>query len=227
MRPFAARNANSAQLDELILPLEPESTQPTPPHRQLGAVVGRILAGESNAAVELHSALHRVIRNFALRQVGPVDAEDVVQETFLITLQTIQRGTIRNYDAIPGFARTVARRHIIRLIEQRTRSRSETTEEYLGLISDPKSNPEREVLASEKVAVMVDALKAMSSRDREILTRFYLHEQTKEQICAEMCLTATQFRLVKSRAKLSLEKRCCTQGKQTRFKVGPGLPTRQ
>jgi RNA polymerase sigma-70 factor (ECF subfamily) len=41
----------------------------------------------------------------------------------------------------------------------------------------------------------------LSDRDREILTRFYLDEQTQEQICGEMNLTETQFRLLKSRAK--------------------------
>src|SRR6266851_4698063 len=36
---------------------------------------------------------------------------------------------------------------------------------------------------------------------REILTRFYLYEQSQDQICSEMGLTLTQFRLLKSRAK--------------------------
>ena len=44
-------------------------------------------------------------------------------------------------------------------------------------------------------------LKTISARDREILTRFYLQEQSQEQICQEMSLTETQFRLLKSRAK--------------------------
>jgi RNA polymerase sigma-70 factor (ECF subfamily) len=41
----------------------------------------------------------------------------------------------------------------------------------------------------------------LPARDKEILTRFYLREQSQEQICAEMSLTETQFRLLKSRAK--------------------------
>jgi RNA polymerase sigma-70 factor (ECF subfamily) len=41
----------------------------------------------------------------------------------------------------------------------------------------------------------------LSDRDREILTRFYLDEQTQEKICEDMSLTETQFRLLKSRAK--------------------------
>jgi len=48
---------------------------------------------------------------------------------------------------------------------------------------------------------MVQVLQEISPRDREILTRFYLHGQEQDEICQEMNLTETQFRLLKSRAK--------------------------
>jgi len=48
---------------------------------------------------------------------------------------------------------------------------------------------------------MTSILRSLPDRDREILTRFYLDEQTQEQICEDMNLTETQFRLLKSRAK--------------------------
>ena len=38
-------------------------------------------------------------------------------------------------------------------------------------------------------------------RDREILTRFYLLGENRRQICSEMKLSYTQYRLLKSRAK--------------------------
>ena len=44
-------------------------------------------------------------------------------------------------------------------------------------------------------------LKGISRRDREILIRFYLLEESQELICRKMNLTDTQFRLLKSRAK--------------------------
>jgi len=47
---------------------------------------------------------------------------------------------------------------------------------------------------------------ALSQRDREILKRFFLQEQSQEQICREMALTETQFRLLRSRAKARLGK---------------------
>jgi len=43
-------------------------------------------------------------------------------------------------------------------------------------------------------------------KTRDILVRFYLKEQSQEQICREMSLTETQFRLRKSRAKEKFNK---------------------
>jgi len=48
---------------------------------------------------------------------------------------------------------------------------------------------------------MKQVLRSLSAKDQEILTRFYLDEQTQEEICEEMRLNETQFRLLKSRAK--------------------------
>ena len=51
---------------------------------------------------------------------------------------------------------------------------------------------------------MRQALRKMSTRDREVLTRFYLHEESPERIQTQMGLTPTQFNLLKSRAKARL-----------------------
>jgi DNA-directed RNA polymerase specialized sigma24 family protein len=44
-------------------------------------------------------------------------------------------------------------------------------------------------------------MNGISRRDREILRRFYVEEQSQETICEEMGLSYNQFRLLKSRAK--------------------------
>ena len=53
----------------------------------------------------------------------------------------------------------------------------------------------------QKEEIMEKVLGGVAARDREILTRFYLMEQTQEQICDQMNLTETQFRLLNSRVK--------------------------
>jgi DNA-directed RNA polymerase specialized sigma subunit len=55
------------------------------------------------------------------------------------------------------------------------------------------------------VAVVKKVLEKLCERDRDILIRFYYKEQDSEHICREMHLTATQFRLFKSRALV----KCC------------------
>ena len=52
----------------------------------------------------------------------------------------------------------------------------------------------------QRTELIEKVLSELADRDWEVLTRFYLHEQSQEQICAEMGLTETQFRLLKSRA---------------------------
>src|SRR5581483_10168180 len=68
-------------------------------------------------------------------------------------------------------------------------------------VADRNQNPEQEAILRQKAELMRSALQALSQRDRDILVRFYLKEQTQEQICQEMSLSETQFRLLKSRAK--------------------------
>ena len=68
--------------------------------------------------------------------------------------------------------------------------------------ADP--TPEEHACPCQKIELMKKALKEMSHREFDILTRFYLREQPPERICKEMRLTLTQFNLLKSRAKAKL-----------------------
>ena len=62
--------------------------------------------------------------------------------------------------------------------------------------------PEQAAIFREREELVNRIMAELSSRDREVLTRFYLSEQSPSRICVEMALTETQFRLMKSRAKV-------------------------
>ena len=57
------------------------------------------------------------------------------------------------------------------------------------------------MIARESHDVAMRVLNGLPPRDREVLVRFYLREQAADEICRDMGLTETQFRLIKSRAK--------------------------
>jgi DNA-directed RNA polymerase specialized sigma24 family protein len=83
-------------------------------------------------------------------------------------------------------------------------------------------NPEESMLQQERVVLMQRALQRLGNRQREILTRFYLQEQSKDQICADMGLSATQYRLLKNRAKTKVGKLMIGRSWTFVRPVGPG-----
>ena len=133
---------------------------------------------------------------------GMEELDDRVHDAFLIVLQAIQRGELREPERLMGFIRTIVKRQVAAHIDSAVHSRRDFQDlEPGGLLPDEGESPEESVISHEKVEIMETVLRSLSRRDREILTRFYLMEQTQEEICAEMDLSDTQFRLLKSRAK--------------------------
>ena len=165
-------------------------------------LVESIRAGDQDAMSQLYATFGRGVRYYLSRQLGAQEIDDKVHDTFLVVLGAIQRGELREPDRLMGYVRTVVRRlvatHIDRLVEER-RERTDLEDGYQ--MADDRIDPERDALRRQKVEIMEQVLHTISRRDREILTRFYLYEQSQEQICREMGLSDTQFRLLKSRAK--------------------------
>ena len=170
--------------------------------RNLVSLVSRVQRGEEAGMEELYLIFARGIRYYLCRQLGPQELDDKVHDSFLIVVQAIQRGELREPERLMGFVRTIVRRQVAAYIDRVVHIRREEMDIELGTrIADRRGNPEQEVAMREKAQLMQGVLARLSPRDREILTRFYLDEQPEEQICREMKLTETQFRLLKSRAK--------------------------
>lgn len=185
----AGANADSA------LPENPPTPRWTP-------LVEGALAGDAAAIEELYRLLARGIRFFLCRHLGSHDLDDRVHDTFLVIIRSIQSGGLREPERLMGFVRTIVRRQVASYIEESMLSRREQLDlEVSGRVADHRHDPEQQILREQRIQLMLQVLRSISPRDREILTRFYLYEQTQEQICEEMGLTETQFRLLKSRAK--------------------------
>ena len=165
-------------------------------------LVSRIRAGEEDALAELYQIFARGVRFYLCRQLGPHELEDRVHDTFLIVMQSVRRGDLREPERLMGFIRTIVRRQVSAYIEVAVSRRREHADLDAGMtMTDRGMTPEETAMRQQRRDLIMSVLRRMSARDREILTRFYLLEQRQEQICAEMSLTETQFRLLKSRAK--------------------------
>jgi RNA polymerase sigma-70 factor, ECF subfamily len=165
-------------------------------------LVRRIQGNEPAALEQLYHLISRGIKILIVRQLGRQEAEDRVHDTFLVVVRSIQRGELREPERLIAFARTVVRRRILQYMTRPASSkRDNLTGDAVTWIPDSDLSPEESAIRTQNSNIMESVLRAMSRRDQEVLTRFYLLEQAPEQICEEMDLTETQFRLLKSRAK--------------------------
>ena len=166
------------------------------------SLVSRLQAGNAAAMAELYQVFAKGIRFYLCRQVGPQELDDRVHDAFLVVVQSIQRGELRDPRRLMGFVRTVVRRMVAAQIDREVQFRRDTIDlDHGDRIADQRANPEKSIIMRQKINLIRDVLDKMSPKDQEILRRFYVDEQHPDQICSEMNLSITQFRLLKSRAK--------------------------
>ncbi len=173
-----------------------------PPKPGWGELIDRIRSGDVSGLEDLYHVFTTGIRFFLYRRLGPQDLDDKVHDAFLAVAQAIRKGDVREPERLMGFVHTIVRRQIAAHLESLTAARRCRTD--LGgavVLSDRSPDPERNAIDQENEEVALRILNSINPRDREVLIRFYLQEQPAPQICREMRLSGTQFRLIKSRAK--------------------------
>ena len=179
--------------------MEPATNFADPPWSGL---VEQIRNGNSSALEQMYHIFSTGIRFYLCRQLGPQDLDDKVHDVFLIIVQSIQKGELREPERLMGYVRTIVRRQVAAQIDDNVKARRNQADLEFGMaLSDRHPNPERSAIEHQNGELALRVLNSLPKRDREVLARFYLEEQPADQICREMGLTQTQFRLVKSRAK--------------------------
>jgi RNA polymerase sigma-70 factor (ECF subfamily) len=181
---------------------ESPDNREAPTERSWAPLVERIRLGDSSAVEELYNVFCKGVRFLLWRQLGQQDLDDRVHDIFLMVVQSIQRGEVREPERLMGYVRTVVRRQTAGYIEgAMSNRRRQVAIDVTVPIRDRAPSPEHRAIEAQNSAVAMRVLKSLPERDREVLSRFYLLEQTPAQICAELAITETQFRLIKSRAK--------------------------
>ena len=131
------------------------------------------------------SSLKFILGGWQVLATIPADAV-----VFLTVVQSIQKDGLRDPTRLMGFVRTIVRRQVSSRIDYLVHARRElVTLEQGPVIPDRKNTPEEQAIGGQQVELMISALRDMPVRHRDLLTRFYLHEQTQDQICRETDLT--------------------------------------
>jgi RNA polymerase sigma-70 factor (ECF subfamily) len=173
-------------------------------HTDNSLLVSRIIAGDTDAEAELVDwfkvAVFHIVANIARNESL---AEDFSQETFITIIRKIRNGDVEHPESLPSFVAKVARYHAIEQMRKlRRRNLSEDLEQAEQL-PDPSPNRLDELQTSEELHEIRELIQQLNPRYRILLLRFYIHEEPKEVICADLGLTPKQFDNVLHRARNS------------------------
>jgi RNA polymerase sigma-70 factor (ECF subfamily) len=175
-----------------------ESAKATAVYADWSDLVARIQSGETDGMEELYNLFSGGMRFYFVNRFGADEVDERIHDTFMVVVQAIRRGELREPDRLMGFVRTIVRRQVAAHIDLAAHKRP--TEIVEGS-EFRRENPEEAIAFHQRADLINRVLATLSERDREILTRFYVLEQSPDEICTAMALTETQFRLLKSRAK--------------------------
>lgn len=176
------------------------SVQPVVEHSR--ELVERIGHGDRTAESELIARYARGVRLILLKRTGnPQLASDLCQDTFVVMLRKLRAGELRNSDSLAAFISQTA----VNLSIQHFRKevRYEYSRDGIIELQAAHSDKNDEQLDSQTTRVMLDGvLKQLAvARDREILRRFYLSDDDKDEICRDLQLSSAHFDRVLYRAK--------------------------
>jgi RNA polymerase sigma-70 factor, ECF subfamily len=166
-------------------------------------LVHRIRAGEPGAEDELVQRYTRGVYFVINRSVSDKSAaEDVYQETFRLGLEKIRSGEVREPERLSGFICGVARNLVIEQLRKSARRESRQSSDLDRPIASHEPSALDQLLREEQSLLARQVLAALSSdRDRKVLYRFYIADDDKDEICAELGVSSLHFNQILCRAR--------------------------
>src|SRR5690348_14791735 len=162
--------------------------------------VTRIAGGDREAETEFVRRYQRGVRVLVRRHCRPNDpiVDDLAQDVLARVLERLRAGAIRDAAALPAYVQAT----IVHTTSAEYRARRAT--EGTTAIDDMPApdNPVERVGAEQLAAILRKVLAQLPvARDREILVRFYLDEQDKDEVCRSLGIDAAHFHRVVFRAR--------------------------
>ncbi len=197
------------------------------PDGDVADLVSRIRGGDAAAESALVARFSRGLLLMLRRLVqNPSLADDLHQETLTLVLGKIRRGEVREPEKLGAFIRSAARNLFIADRRKEARYRTLDEDEEAGphsvsALADRGQAPLDRVLAEEEARLVQRLLAELRfDRDRQLLLRFYLSDDSKEEICADLEIEPQRFNKVLFHARERLRDLWERAEKRQRFFAG-------
>jgi RNA polymerase sigma-70 factor, ECF subfamily len=165
-----------------------------------GAPPGRI-GDQAQVTRELFANMAGLRHKLARITRNPELAADMLQDAIVTALQKLNAGELSARRELDGFVYRVALNHLRN--HQRKDKSLVSDQNAAAELPDPRNHCMTESLQSAQWARVTRELllEVKPMRDRELLVRFYLHEESKEELCELFGLSNLHFNRVIFRAR--------------------------
>ena len=186
-----------------VIPFREEDRRLAEEARAAARIVYGIRNGEAGAETELVERYSRGLRYLLLRRVNDQErARDLMQETLCIAIQKLRETDLDNPERLAGYLRGIAIRVAMNAGRHRQREPYSMDIEALERIPDHEPGQFQFVAKEQTAAAVRLLLDSMPvARDREMLMRYYINDEDKDEICEALGLDSLHFNRVLFRAK--------------------------
>jgi len=176
--------------------------------RIAAGIVRGISAGEDSAETDLVERYSRGLRYVLIRRIGDEErAKDLLQETFCIAIEKLRSTEIDSPERLAGYLRGIAIRVALNAGRKRRREPVPIDIEAVAAIPDRETLQFKRVSSEQTLSAVTTLLDSMPvNRDRDLLIRFYVYDQDKQEICRALGLDSLHFNRVLFRAKARFRK---------------------
>ena len=174
-----------------------------------GDLARRVFAAGADAAdaeAELFRRLAPRVRFYGLRHLrDPAEADDLVQEVLLLTLERLRAGRVREPDRLASFVLGTCRLAVRNL--RRGRQRREALLDRFAGVFPRRAEPDLLLLDRDRLR---ECLEGLTPRERTVLVLTFFAEQSSSEIGTRLSLSSENVRTVRRRAFVRL--RDCVVG---------------
>ncbi|HEY7437117.1 MAG TPA: sigma-70 family RNA polymerase sigma factor [Methylomirabilota bacterium] len=178
----------------------------------LEALVRRARDGDLEAFAEVTRRFQQMAFGYALALLRDLQqAEDVVQEAFVAAWFGLR--TLADPAAFPGWFRSIVRHQTHRLLRQRHLDALPLA--AAAAVPAEDRTPDLRLEHGQRLATVLDAIGRLPAALREVVTLFYVHECTQQDIATFLGIPLTTVNNRLHTARAQLKRRTLTMVKDT------------
>jgi RNA polymerase sigma-70 factor (ECF subfamily) len=191
-----------------VIPLHKQDPALQEEARVAATIVQGIRAGDGGAESRLVERYSSGLRYLLIRRIRDEErARDLLQDTFYIAISKLRKTDLENPERLAGYLRGIAIRVALNAGRRRQREPYGMEIDAIAQIPDREPGQFEQVAREQTLAAVQKLLKTMPmKRDRELLTRYYVQDQDKREICDALGLDSLHFNRVLFRAKKRFRK---------------------